>query len=459
MKSPLVEALRQASGADETEQPEETKPDAAAAAAQPADESEHQPDATELELMETSAGLRLEGGILPIDGGGILPIDGGGILPIDGAADVAVSDSGLAANEGTDEPEATDAVFEETTTLQVGDDSAVTSPAMETHAPPVLPPVTDAQSHSRIPRLGLYSPVLCLFLAAATAGGYFAYQRVGGWYQNSDLEMLPSQVGVPMAPASEQQDEVQGFESRFEIIKGPRAAPRRTTAAVAPSSDNAGGGKVTPRTAYTAPVVVAGRSFEDRAFAELNQAYAAFERGDYAAAEAAYRRALEIAPRHPNALQGLAAVLQRSGELTEALQHYEMLLAVEPNNTAAAVALLTGRGDEAGVAGESDIKHLIQSHPESAHLQFALGSLYARESRWAEARHAFDKASRLDPGNADYLFNLAVSLEHLSQYLDARYYYESALAVADATSALDSSVVEARIEKLQRLANPENLVR
>ena len=145
MKSPLVEALRQASGADETEQPEETAPDAAAAEPQPAAESVQQPDAAELELMETSAGLNLEGGILPIDGGGILPIDGSGILPIDGAADTDASDTGLVANEGDDKPDAADAVFEESTALQTGADSATTPPAMESHAPPVLPPNSEGE--------------------------------------------------------------------------------------------------------------------------------------------------------------------------------------------------------------------------------------------------------------------------------------------------------------------------
>ena len=52
-----------------------------------------------------------------------------------------------------------------------------------------------------------------------------------------------------------------------------------------------------------------------------------------------------------------------------------------------------------------------------------------------------------------------MSLEHLGQYADARYYYESALEVASATSMLDSDIVVARIEQLALLSDPENLAR
>ena len=67
---------------------------------------------------------------------------------------------------------------------------------------------------------------------------------------------------------------------------------------------------------------------------------------------------------------------------------------------------------------------------EAAVLHFALGNVYAGESRWAEAQQAYFRAVSSDPGNADYAFNLAVSLDHLNQNKHAADYYRRALALA-----------------------------
>ena len=204
MKSPLVEALRQASGKSSTAE-ETATGDAAVEAEQAPDDAAapEVPESGDLELLDTvaisstdsdaamptdaEAVLPIDGrGILPIDGGGILPIDGGGILPIDGAEE-STGDVTAAANEEAD------AGFYETTSLQVRDDNATAAVESDAEygAPTPLPPVS-TNRHSHMPRLGLYSPVICLALAAASMGGFFAYQKVGGWYHNSDLENLSS---------------------------------------------------------------------------------------------------------------------------------------------------------------------------------------------------------------------------------------------------------------------------
>jgi Flp pilus assembly protein TadD len=465
MKSPLVEALRQASGKKSTAEESATH-DAGANAEQTPDvaAAPDVPQSDDLELMDTvavstadnNAALPVDDGgmlpidpegVLPIDGGGILPIDGGGILPIDGV-EATSSDFAAAANEEAD------AEFYETSSLQLRDDAATVASGAEAGAPTPLPPLsTNRQSH--MPRLGLYSPLICLALAAASMGGYFAYQKVGGWYHNSDLESLLSQIGATAAQDTAGDVATEAAENHFQLIVGPQDSPRRGAKGQAVPGDVL---EIQQRPSQSQPKTAPVAGFRDEAFDELNAAYDAFEHGDTIAAEAGYRRALELAPRHPNALQGLAAILFRTGRHDEALQHYETLLSVDPGNSAAAVALLSGGDASPAAADESEIKYLIQRHPDSAHLRFALGTHFAKEMRWADARHAFDQALRMDPGNADFLFNLAVSLEHLGQYDDARYYYESALSTANATSTLNNDVVVARIEQLELLAKSERLI-
>ena len=114
----------------------------------------------------------------------------------------------------------------------------------------------------------------------------------------------------------------------------------------------------------------------------------------------------------------------------------------------ASAALLSAGEDEDGTATESAFKHLVQQHPDSPQLRFALGAHFANVSRWPEARLEFEQARRLDPKNPEYLYNLAVALEHLGQAADAAKHYELALASISDSSSLDAAQVTARLERL-----------
>lgn len=66
---------------------------------------------------------------------------------------------------------------------------------------------------------------------------------------------------------------------------------------------------------------------------------------------------------------------------------------------------------------------------DEAALHFRQGNAYASDRRWSEARIAYARAVMLEE-QADYAFNLAVSLEHLGRTADALVYYRAALAAA-----------------------------
>lgn len=453
MKNPLVEALRQANSGDSTsEQLEPAVDEQAVAAPVDAAADSASPEEEELQLM-------LSSGVLPVADAGILPIDGPSTLPIDGPSALPMDRPEILPIDGPSNfpEEGTDADFYETTSLMnaANQDSTLALSNLESVAAIPLPNVPLSRQRSRMLRLGLYSPLLSVFLAAVTTASYFAYQSLVGHRQNTDLATLLSQVQASGSRDESDDVELNAAHNRFKLIVGPQPAAQTKSQANSES-------RVAIASRLQTPVANEKLDYseiEDDAFVALNDAYRAYERGNYVVAEENYRRALELAPRHPNALHGLAAILHRTGRIEESLRYYEALLSVEPLNTAAAAALLAGQDDSIAAATESEIKLLIQRHPNSAHLQFALGTLFARQARWANARHAFDLALRLDPTNADYIFNFAVSLEHLGQYLDARFYYESALQAASATSTLDSEIVTARIAQLELHENSENLVR
>ncbi|MEF8711632.1 MAG: hypothetical protein V5B38_23520 [Candidatus Accumulibacter propinquus] len=68
----------------------------------------------------------------------------------------------------------------------------------------------------------------------------------------------------------------------------------------------------------------------------------------------------------------------------------------------------------------------------------------------ARAQQAYFQAYALEPDNADHLFNLAVSLDHLRQHKLAVQYYRMALSAAETRrGAFDRNAAGKRILELQ----------
>ena len=148
---------------------------------------------------------------------------------------------------------------------------------------------------------------------------------------------------------------------------------------------------------------------------------------------------------------GLAAIDVRSGQLDSAESRYLKLLEMDPRDTHAVASLIALRGPLDPVAAESRLKTLIANQPEAAHLHFSLGNQYAQQSRWTEAQGAYFKAYSVDPENADYAFNLAVSLDHLRQRKLALEFYQRALALVDKRAAsFPPAQARLRVQELSR---------
>ncbi|TMG69812.1 MAG: tetratricopeptide repeat protein, partial [Betaproteobacteria bacterium] len=183
----------------------------------------------------------------------------------------------------------------------------------------------------------------------------------------------------------------------------------------------------------------------------LEQAYQAFQRNDLAAAREGYQRVLAREPTNRDALLVLAAIDVRSGQLDSAESRYLKLLEMDPRDTHAVASLIALRGPLDPVAAESRLKTLIANQPEAAHLHFSLGNQYAQQSRWTEAQGAYFKAYSVDPENADYAFNLAVSLDHLRQRKLALEFYQRALTLVDKRAATFSPAqARSRVQELSR---------
>jgi hypothetical protein len=151
---------------------------------------------------------------------------------------------------------------------------------------------------------------------------------------------------------------------------------------------------------------------------------------------------------HGNYLEQAYAAFQAKGEHSEAIRLYQSVLEISPRNAVAQAALIDMLGTSDPAAATARVKSMISQEP-SSFLFFTLGNLHADQGRWSDAELAYFEAYQREPGNADYAFNLAVSLDHLKQADAAVRYYETALKLAGPSTRFDRTQALKRVELLK----------
>lgn len=185
----------------------------------------------------------------------------------------------------------------------------------------------------------------------------------------------------------------------------------------------------------------------------LNEAYRSYKNGDYRAAAEDYEKVLQQYPDNRDALLGLAAVALKRDNAEQALRIYTRILQSNPRDNLARAALINLSKTTDRRRGEIAIKQMLDDNPDVAYLHFALGNIYASQSRWPDAQQAFFDAFRLDDTNADYAMNLAVSLDRLGKSRTALDYYRTALKLAaDGGANFDPASLQTRIATLEGTA-------
>ncbi|HEB77743.1 MAG TPA: tetratricopeptide repeat protein [Methylothermaceae bacterium] len=175
----------------------------------------------------------------------------------------------------------------------------------------------------------------------------------------------------------------------------------------------------------------------------------ALKQRDFQKAERAYRKALQIVPDGTDALLGLAAVAVSQHQPQRARRYYRRVLAIDPANpyALAGLGLLLERQRPRHLAA---LQQLLRQHDGPA-LRFALGNLYAGNGDWRRAQQAYFQAFRLDPGQPDYAYNLAVSLDRLGKYRLAARFYDRALRLArENPSGFDPEAARRRLSQLRK---------
>ncbi|BFU93553.1 MAG: conserved protein of unknown function [Nitrospira sp.] len=152
----------------------------------------------------------------------------------------------------------------------------------------------------------------------------------------------------------------------------------------------------------------------------LNQGKAHHQAGRLAEAEQAYRQALTIAPRHPDALHLLGLLSYRMNRLDEALERLNAAVEEQPASplywfNLGVVAQKAGRLAQAVTAYEKAVS-LNPRHPEAL---MNLGNALRDQGSLGEAIEAYRKALAINPTHPELHNNLGVALQEQGAVDDA----------------------------------------
>lgn len=343
-------------------------------------------------------------------------------------------------------------------------------PPVNSPPPPPMPPTAGQRERDVVrnafaakqtieppSRLPLWLALGGLTLASLAIGGYVWYQLralspVSPAVSPAVTTSLPGASAPPAAPVALPAVPVASSDfGRFSGSTAAIAAPSPDSALFSSHSES----RPARRPIYddpepATPPIRLTRSQPPTDSGLLN-GHASLQRGDFEMARRGFEQALQRDPNNTDALLALAAIAQHQNRLTEADALRQRALVANPSDPAVQSAALSGPAAAANPqATESRLKTLLASQPESATLNFALGNLFARQSRWAEAQEVYFNAVAADADNPDYLFNLAVSLDHLRQSRLAAQHYRLALeASAKRPAAFERGKVERRLNELQ----------
>jgi len=146
--------------------------------------------------------------------------------------------------------------------------------------------------------------------------------------------------------------------------------------------------------------------------------------------EAWARHEVEKAPSIFEAHYNLGEMLQRRGEMDEAIVQFQAATSIRPNDPVANNALggaLLAKGDVDGAVQHFNLA--LKSQPDYFDAHYNLGNALASQGKFQGAAEQFGEAVRLQPGDVNAQTNLATALVQLGRLSEAKAHYEIALKI------------------------------
>jgi Flp pilus assembly protein TadD len=172
-------------------------------------------------------------------------------------------------------------------------------------------------------------------------------------------------------------------------------------------------------------------------YARFDRAWELSQKGDYSAAAAAWRSALELNAEDARANNNLAFALARQGKLEEAIPRWETALRANDQipevRTNLALALeslgvesLHKRGPDEALPR---LRRAAEVDPANAGVQYNLGLALLQKARFDEAIGCFERSLRVDPDNAETHNDLAVALIPKKRFDESVWHLREAMRI------------------------------
>jgi tetratricopeptide (TPR) repeat protein len=186
---------------------------------------------------------------------------------------------------------------------------------------------------------------------------------------------------------------------------------------------------------------------------KLDAAWLAYESGQYDAAKRLYMEVLSLEKNNRDAMLGLGAVAIVNKDDEAAKRYYLALLKLDPRDPIATAAIASLHRDKTSIeANEEYLLTMLESNPKAEHLSFALGNVYAQKGDWKAAQQSYFNAWQQDSENADYVFNLAISMDQLGKQRQAlKFYTESLQKSVNKQVSFSREAVQQRIMALSEM--------
>lgn len=237
------------------------------------------------------------------------------------------------------------------------------------------------------------------------------------------------------------------LEQKVEYAKAKRASEKKPVA-VKPARQSQIIDKPAPSV-----VTIKKTQKSDPVGDNLDAAWIAYGNGKYEQAKQHYAQVLNYEENNRDAQLGLAAIAVIQEDITRARRIYLSLLKQDPRDPVAIASLAGLSSDETSLKADNDyLLSLLEKNPEAPHLNFSIGNNFAKQKKWSSAQKYYFKAWQLDIENADYLFNLAVSMDQLGKPQQALGFYRDSLKKSSGKTVSFSAVaVQKRIDELSKV--------
>ena len=239
---------------------------------------------------------------------------------------------------------------------------------------------------------------------------------VPGASANAEATITATEVStIPALPITEEPDENLFFDAESLVPTGEMGV-------------KGGPVKVNPRLQPGSKyIVVKMDASPGSRQAQIVSAERAIKLGHYDAALEMYNRLYEKNKRDPNILLGRATALQHSGQTDFAIQAYEELLELKPDNIEAQINMLGLMGKRYPAVALRRLLDLRETHPQNQGIAVQIAVVQAELGQYDDALQYLGIASSIEPNNASHVFNMAVIADRSGAKKEAVQYYERAL--------------------------------